>query len=122
MNWIRVSRVPGWALLFVLFCDAAIGQSNVPRRISGPVNDSDVTRLPDNVHPRIRHALDRGTLAAGTPLQRMSIFFKPSAAQQQELDRLLAQQQNPSSPNYHKWLTPGQYGARFGMNPEDLAA
>jgi subtilase family serine protease len=55
------------------------------------------------------------------PMQRMAIFFKPSAAQQADLDQLLAQQQNPSSPNYHKWLTPEQYADRFGMNANDLA-
>jgi subtilase family serine protease len=51
----------------------------------------------------------------------MAIFFNPSAAQQQQLQQLLADQQNPASPNYHKWLTPEQYGERFGMAQADLA-
>ena len=37
-------------------------------------------------------------------------------AQQAALDRLLADQQTPSSPNYHKWLTPEQYADRFGLS------
>ena len=30
------------------------------------------------------------------------------------LDQLLAAQQNPNSPFYHKWLTPGAFSAQFG--------
>src|SRR5207248_74398 len=42
-------------------------------------------------------------------------------AQQADMDRLLSEQQDRSSPSYHKWLTPEQYAARFGMTPNDLA-
>ena len=41
--------------------------------------------------------------------------------QQAALDKLLEEQQEPDSPNYHKWLTPEQYAARFGMSDADLA-
>jgi subtilase family serine protease len=34
---------------------------------------------------------------------------------------LLAAQQNPASPSYHKWLTPTQFQARFGMSAGDIA-
>jgi subtilase family serine protease len=51
----------------------------------------------------------------------MSIYFKPTAAQQSDLDEFLRQQQEPASPNYHRWLTPEQFGARFGMSASDLA-
>ena len=42
-------------------------------------------------------------------------------AQQADLTQLLAAQLNPSSPNYHQWLTPEQFGARFGLSSSDLA-
>ena len=44
-----------------------------------------------------------------------------SAAQQTELDALLAAQQNPKSPQYHQWLTQEEYGARFGLTDSDLS-
>ena len=37
-----------------------------------------------------------------------------------QLDQLLAAQQDPKSPNYHKWLTPAAFRARFGANPYDI--
>ena len=44
------------------------------------------------------------------PLQ---IHFKPR--NQAQLAALIAAQQNPNSPQYHKWLTPQEYTQRFGV-------
>ncbi len=41
---------------------------------------------------------------------------------QSELDGLLADIYNPQSPNYHHYLTPRQFDARFGPSEEDYAA
>ena len=38
-----------------------------------------------------------------------------------DLARLLAAQQDPSSPDYHRWLTPDSFTARFGPTAADLA-
>jgi subtilase family serine protease len=51
----------------------------------------------------------------------MTLVFNRSAAQQADLDALLAAQQNPASPQFHQWLTPAEFGARFGMADADLA-
>ena len=48
------------------------------------------------------------------------LVLKPSASQQAALDQLLAQQQDPSSPNYHRWLTPEQFADRFGVSRADI--
>src|SRR5207245_1988168 len=55
-----------------------------------------------------------------TELPHIVIDFKMSAAQQADLTKLLAEQQDPSNPQYQKWLTPEQYGERFGMSSGDL--
>ncbi len=47
------------------------------------------------------------------------LLFKPSAAQQSDLDQFLVSQQNPSSPDFHKWLTPEQFADRFGISTSD---
>ena len=51
----------------------------------------------------------------------MTIDFKRSATQEASLQALLAAQQDPSSPSYHQWLTPAQFGQQFGMSAADLA-
>ena len=37
------------------------------------------------------------------------------------LDSLLKAQQTPGGPQYHVWLTPAQFGARFGPTPDSMA-
>lgn len=39
-----------------------------------------------------------------------------------ELDGLLIALQTPSSPHYHKWLTPTEFRARFGARTKDIAS
>jgi subtilase family serine protease len=45
--------------------------------------------------------------------------MKPSADQQSALEGLLARQADRSSADYHQWLTPEQFGDRFGLSPAD---
>jgi hypothetical protein len=72
-------------------------------------------------HPLARAEFDQGRVERSMKISHAAIVFKLSSAQQVDLDRLLAQQQDPHSANYRKWLTPEQYAARFGMSDNDLA-
>jgi subtilase family serine protease len=53
-------------------------------------------------------------------LKNVTLLFNQSASQKADLQALVQQQRDPASPNYHKWLTPEQFGARFGMSQDDL--
>jgi uncharacterized protein (TIGR03437 family) len=53
-------------------------------------------------------------------LPLVTMVLKPSASQQAALESLLAQQQDPASPNYHIWLTPEQFADRFGVSQPDV--
>lgn len=89
-------------------------------RILGAVDPTQVARLRGTAHPRARAQYDQGR----TDPSRMisgAITFRLSATQQADLDQLLREQQDPKSPNYHRWITPDQYAARFGMSSNDLA-
>jgi subtilase family serine protease len=121
MNWKAVLSTTACLVFLLLLAGYSSAQSVTAQRITRPVDDSDVALLPAGVHPNVARAVDQGSLPASQPMQRMAIFFKPSATQQADLDRLLQQQQDHSSPNYHKWLTPEQYAERFGMSPADMA-
>jgi subtilase family serine protease len=49
------------------------------------------------------------------------MLLAPSPSQQKALDVLLGQQQDRTSPNYHKWLTPQQFADRFGLSQNDFS-
>jgi subtilase family serine protease len=85
------------------------------------INDADRITRRGNTNPLARAEFDRGSADINTPMKNMilSLSLRPGA--QAELQTLLAQQQDPSSPNYHKFLTPEEFGLRFGPTDQDLA-
>ena len=105
------------AFLGALTCPLA-AQNLVHDRIQ-PVSGR--ATLAHGVAPRALRATDLGPAPADTQLQSMSLRFSLTDAQNQALTTLEAAQQNPSSPLYHHWLTPEQYGAQFGLSANDLA-
>ena len=89
-------------------------------RITGTIDSSQMVALTGNVHGFAQPRFDLGRTDGSTLIYGVTLAFRLSAAQQSDLNNLLAQQQQRSSPNYHKWLTPAQFGARFGMSQHDI--
>ena len=52
----------------------------------------------------------------------MILVLKRSAGQENSLQEFLGQVQNPASPMYHQYLTPEQFGQRYGVSASDLEA
>ena len=50
----------------------------------------------------------------------MILVLDSSAEQKQALDALIAEQQDPRSPQYQKWLTPDLFAAAFGVSLNDV--
>jgi uncharacterized protein (TIGR03437 family) len=92
-----------------------------PDRIAGRIDEASRVVLRGHVSPQIGPQNDAGPVDPSFRMQGMTLNFKPSAAQQQALDRLLEDQQNPASPQFHKWLTPEEYADRFGLSRADIA-
>ena len=110
-------------VLFALFLIAqrSMGQSSQARLITQAVNESKMMTLPGNTHPYARAEFDRGAAPASLAMDRMMLVLKRSPLQESTLATFLAAQVDPTSPSYHKWLTPDQFGARFGAADEDIA-
>src|SRR5271166_3059978 len=89
-------------------------------RIPAHIDSSQFVVLAHSVHPKARPEYDQGAVEPSLQLGYVTLQIPPSASQQQDLEQLMAQQQDTSSPNYHKWLTPEQYAARFGLSQNDI--
>ena len=92
-----------------------------PDRITSPIDSSQLVPLKGNVHGLAQSRFDLGRTDGSQQIYGISLGFHLSAAQQSDLNNLLAQQQDRSSPNYHKWLTPAQFADRFGMTQADIS-
>jgi subtilase family serine protease len=86
------------------------------------VVETELTTLKGNVPLLVRASDDLGPASASTQLTHMRLVLSRTPAQQAALDKYLADLQDKSSPNYHMWLTPEQFGKRYGPADSDIAA
>ena len=80
--------------------------AQLPNRLTAAID-------PSNTHALLHHrpawasaANDRGPVATSLKLDSMTLILARSPQQQAALTQLLADQQNPASPDFHHWLTP----------------
>lgn len=79
---------------------------------------------------RVSAAVLRGTVSrlvgasrrVGTldPRRQIRLALPLALAGSGALDRFVAEQYTPGSPSYHRFLTPGQFGRRFGASPSEV--
>ncbi|MGC2021883.1 MAG: S53 family peptidase [Candidatus Sulfotelmatobacter sp.] len=90
-------------------------------RITSFIDDDQRVTLRGNVHPLAQAQYDAGAVATDFPMEHMLLTLLPDSTQQDVLNQLVDAQHNPESPYYHQWLTPEQYGERFGVSDADTA-
>jgi subtilase family serine protease len=116
----RTALVFGFVLYFSLL--AAAQAAKVPARITQPVDLENLVTLRGNTHPLARPEYDQGAAPDSLPTERILLVLQRSAEQEAALRNLLDEQQIKSSPNYHMWLTPEQFGQQFGPADADIQA
>jgi kumamolisin len=94
------------ALIVTSFHQASAAQS-ILETVHGE-RVSNVLAMDDSARP-----------AANAPL---SVTFAINSTQAQNIDSYVATLTDPSSPNYHKWMTPVEFGQKFGASDDDVNA
>ena len=135
---IPLTRIRSFGLPFLalLTCAAVQAQTPAPQalraaaanplavfpsdRLTSAINESSWITLSGSVHSQARSANDAGPTPAATPMLRMTLALQRTPEQQAALDAFSAAVQDPSSPLYHKWLTPQEFGSHFGLTQNDL--
>ena len=111
------------ALLIVLsipVLQASAQNTNVQSRITQVVDESKLTVLKGNTYPLARPEFDQGAAPASQVMETMMLGLKRSPAQEAALEKLMAEQTDKSSSNFHKWLTPVEFGKQFGPSDQDI--
>lgn len=80
------------------------------------MDGSQVTVLRRHVPQQALPQYDLGPAAGSTAIEYVTLQLKPADG----LELFLEEQRSPKSPNYHRWLTPEQFGERFGLSPADI--
>ena len=106
-------------LAAIVSAGAALG-AQTANRITRNVDPAQTQALP-NHHPLWAISSNStGLVPADLPLNQMTLVLSRSQQQEQAFEKFLADQQNPSSPDYHHWLTPAEVGERFGLSEQDI--
>ncbi len=67
-----------------------------------------------------RAEFDQGAVADAQPVNRIYLLLNRTSEQQTALNKLMLDQMDKNSPNYHRWLTAEQYGTQFGPSDDDV--
>ena len=90
-----------------------------------PVDETKLVTLAGNTRAEATNfantLFDRGPVSDNFQLDHMLLQLKRSPERQAALEQYIAALHDPQSPNFHQWLTPGQFNATYGVAGEDLA-
>ena len=119
-HFVRITAAIIFLLTF-LCGNLAQAQSLAQARIVSPIKNEERVVVKGTTSPLLKASVDAGRMPGGHSLGRMVLMLSPSAEQEQAAAELIAAQHDSSSPSFHKWLTPAQFGQQFGIAPDDAA-
>jgi trimeric autotransporter adhesin len=115
-------HISGWFAACIMAAPLLLGAQSVAPRVTQAVDDTSRVALKGNVPMLIRSASDQGAVDASTSFTHVRLVLQRSTEQESALKQYLSELQQKSSPNYHKWLTPEQFGKLYGPTDSDIAA
>lgn len=89
-------------------------------RIVDPVDETRLVTLRGNTHPLALSRYDQGPVSDSFPMEHMYLQLQRSSSQEQALNNMLADMQNPQSASYHHWLTADELGRDYGPAQQDV--
>ena len=121
VRWIAGLLLAGCAGIPIIATAAAATQS-VPSRIVEPLDPADTVLLTGNTSPLTKAASDLGLAEPARTIDNMVLVLQRSAAQDRALTAFNERQYDPSSPDYHHWLQPEEFGQTYGPSDADISA
>jgi hypothetical protein len=94
--------------------------ASVPDRITQPIDESNLVKLAGNTRPEANSRNDRGAVSDGLAFDHMFLQLQRSSVKEQELDKLIDELNDRTSPNFHHWLTAETFGRKFGVAQGDI--
>jgi pseudomonalisin len=79
-------------------------------------------KIPGHLPRFVGTSEDLGPLAAEAPLNNLELLLKRTPEQEEALQVLIREQQDPSSGAYKKWLSPEEFGRQFGATDDQISA
>ena len=107
-------------LLVIAWARIGFAQPGPQDRLLKRIEDAATSPVSGTLHRLAQLQYDEGEVGSLFTVGRVTMMFKTTEAQKADLEALLREQQDPSSPKYHKWLTPEEFADRFGLSSTDV--
>lgn len=115
------ARLAWFSFLFVLVLTPQVhAQTQARVMITQAVNNQQRAIVRGSQHPLARPEFELGEINPATKLDRMLLVLTPPAERETELAAFLESQHDISSPNFHHWLSPEEFGQKFGPAAQDI--
>ena len=90
-------------------------------RVTKKIDNGKRSMLHGHLPAALRTAKDLGHLDANTQSDHMIMVLRSDEQQKREIRRVIDEQQDKRTVNYHQWATPQEFGAHFGVHDDDIA-
>jgi hypothetical protein len=115
-----LSRLTCFALLLSLGAPHLHAQAQARIMLTRGINNQQRVVVHGSQHPLARPEFEIGEIDPALKLQRMLLVLAPPSEREAELTAFLESQHDQNSPNFHHWLTPEEFGEKFGPAPQDI--
>ncbi|MGA7576406.1 MAG: protease pro-enzyme activation domain-containing protein [Terriglobales bacterium] len=105
--------------IYSLAVPLARAENVAPVLITQAVEEGKLVTLGGNTRPEANTRNDRGPVADSLLMDHMLLQLKRSPERERELQKLIDELTDSSSPNFHRWLTAREFGERFGVARQD---
>jgi hypothetical protein len=89
-------------------------------RVTARVDNSKRATLYGHVPGAVRRGSDLGHVDPNTVATHMVLVLKSDEDQKRELRKVIDEQQDKKTGNYHQWVTPQEFGSHFGVHDDDI--
>lgn len=119
---LRSGLLTASALVLAVSAFTTARPASAQHRIVNPIDETRRVTLAGNTRSEATAENDLGQVDDTLPLEHMQLLLRRSDELQQKLDDYTESLADKGSPNYHHWLTPDEFGARFGADKQDIEA
>jgi len=108
------------SILGIALSVPATAQNPAARLVTEPIDETKLVTLTGSVHPLAQARYDLGAVPDSLAADRVLLLLNRPADREGELQQFMINAHRRGSASYHQWLTPQQFGERFGPADSDI--
>ena len=101
---------------------ASIAARTAPTQVTQPVNNNHLFTIANSHFSFLARASASKPLPDSARMNHLQLILSAGPLRRAQMEQLIANQHNPKSAQFHKWISPAEFGNEFGVSNSDVAA